>query len=204
MKKQKIVKDFGGIVKVNDDGIRTAEDAEASELDAPLSQVLITHRCIKKRAEKIAENVRKDYKNEIYAVIVLKGAKTFANELFGNLEGMKIKTDYIRAKSYAGTNTTGNVKLLRDLEKNPAGKDILVIEDIIDTGITMDFIKKYLKKKKAKSVRICALFDKPSRRIRKIKIDYLGFKIPDKFVVGFGLDWNEKYRELPFLAVVKE
>lgn len=104
----------------------------------------------------------------------------------------------------ASTESSGVVRILKDLDENIEGKNILIVEDIIDSGLTLSYLYNMLKSRKPASIKICTLLDKPSRRKVKIKVDYLGFEIPDYFVVGYGLDYNEKYRNLPFIGILKE
>lgn len=166
----------------------------------------ISEKKIKTRVRKIAKEVSMDFKNEVNMVIVLKGAKPFAIDLKAELErlGKKVNPFYIKVKSYSGTKTTGKIKVKRDIKSKLYGKDILIVEDILDTGLTLTFLKKYLLRvKKAKSIKIAVLLDKPGGRKIKIKADYIGFKISDLFVVGYGLDFNEKYRELKYVGIFK-
>jgi len=159
---------------------------------------------IKKKVKQIAKTISK-YHKEVNFVTVLTGAKYFSKDLKKELRnlGVKVTEDFIKVKSYVGTNSTGKITIIKQLKNPIKGKDILIVEDIIDTGLTLYFLKKYLQNK-AKSVRICAFLDKPSRRKKKVKIDYCGFKVPDKFIVGYGLDYNEKYRELKYIGVLVE
>lgn len=165
---------------------------------------------INKKVKELAKKVYKDYKkyNELNLITVLTGAKYFSKEFIREIKkiGMKNVTEkFVKLKSYSGTETTGKVRVVKDVKRNISGKHVLIMEDIVDTGLTLSFLKNYLlKKKKAKSVKICSFLDKPSRRIKKIKISYLGYKVPNKFIVGYGLDFNEKYRELKYIGVLVE
>jgi len=169
----------------------------------------ISQEKINKKVKELAKRVYKDYKkyNELNLVTVLTGAKYFSKDFIREIKKLGIKKvteKFVKLKSYSGTETTGKVRIVRDV-KNIAGKHILIIEDIVDTGLTLSFLKKYLlQKRKAKSVKICSFLDKPSRRQKKIKIDYLGYKVPNKFIVGYGLDYNEKYRGLRYIGVLVE
>ena len=154
----------------------------------------------------IAREISKSSK-KLFAIVVLTGARTFFNDLNRALEynGVAVEYDEIKLNSYSGTQSTGKVSIQMDVSKDIEGKNVFIIEDIIDTGRTISFLKDYLlHEKKASSVKICALFDKPSRREVKIKIDYAGFEVPNEFIVGFGMDYKGKYRELPFVGVLRE
>ena len=157
---------------------------------------------IKQLAKKIAKN------NELNFLTVLIGAKTFSKQLqkeIKKLKKIKITNSEIKLKSYYRTKSTGKIKLVKNIKQNLKNKDIIIIEDIVDTGLTLHFLKSYLKnKKKVRSIKICSLLSKPSRRKKNINIDYLGFKIPDKFIVGYGLDYNGKYRKLKYIGVINE
>lgn len=200
------ITDFGEIIKVNSQGVRLKGEKLSTVF--PGVRTLITERCIEKRVENIADQIVKDYKGDIYCVVVLQGGMIFFSDLSREMAKNKSKKQIIyttiKAKSYEGTKSTGNVKIEHDCG-DVAGKDVLIVEDIIDTGITMDALIKYLKEvKKAKSVRLCAILNKPSRREKEVKIDYEGFQIPDLFVVGYGLDYNQQYRCLPFVGVISK
>ncbi len=164
----------------------------------------IQEKKINKKVKQIAKKISKDYK-EVNFVTVLTGAKYFSKHLKSELRklGVKVNEDFIKVKSYVGTKSSGKIKVIKKLKKPITNKHILIIEDIIDTGLTLYFLKKYLQKK-SKSVKICAFLDKPSRRKKRVKVDYYGFKVPDKFIVGYGLDFNEKYRELKYIGVLVE
>ena len=166
---------------------------------------LIPEKEIQDKVEEIAKNIAKDYKDKVIFVTILKGAKTFCYDLIKTIKkisDLKIENYFVKLSSYGDkTETSGEVKIEKDIEEDLEGKDILIIDDIVDTGLTLSFLKKYLlETKKAKSVKICALLDKPSRRKIEVEIDYKGFEIPNKFVVGYGIDYAEKYRELPYVA----
>ena len=170
-----------------------------------VKKILISENKIKKKVKVLAGKIARDYKKNIYCVSILKGAVVFLSDLSRELskKGISTEFNFMKVSSYSGTKTTGKVKIELDVN-NAKGKNVLIVEDIVDTGITLDYVKKHLLKKGAKSVKICALMDKPSRRIKKIKIDYLGFTIPNYFIVGYGTDYNEKYRNLPFVGILKE
>jgi hypoxanthine phosphoribosyltransferase len=137
-------------------------------------------------------------------VSVLKGSLPFMADLMRAIE-IPLQIDLMEVSSYGGatTETSGLVRILKDLSSSIAGRDVLIVEDIIDTGLTLNYLLRYLRGKNPRSLRICALLDKPARRLVEISIDYLGFTIPDEFVVGYGLDFGEFYRNLPFIGVLR-
>lgn len=166
--------------------------------------VLLTEKEIKKKVKELAKRVSLDYKEEeVIMVGVLKGAFVFLSDLMRKVK-FPVKVDFMAVKSYRGTETTGKVKVLLDLREDVRGKNVLIVEDIVDTGITLNAVKRILERRKPKSLRICALLDKKERRVIDVKVDYIGFAIPNKFVVGYGLDIEGKYRNLPHVAVLKE
>jgi hypoxanthine phosphoribosyltransferase len=162
---------------------------------------------IDEKVREIAQSVVDNSGNELAIVTVLTGAKTFANDLIkeiNNLSDMTITNNFVKVSSYSGTESTGKIKMEKDVD-NLEGKDVLIVEDVVDTGLTLKFLKDYLMGVKgAKSVKICSLLDKPSRRKLHLDIDFVGFEVPDKFIVGYGLDYNQQFRELPFIGFLKE
>lgn len=168
-------------------------------------KTLINEEKLHKRIEEIASQVEKEYKNkEITLICILKGSVFFTIDLAKQING-DVRLEFIRVSSYGeGTESTGEIKMKLDLKDSIQGKDVIVVEDIIDTGRTLSYLIEYLKMKKPNSVKLCALLDKPDRRIQQVNVDYTGFQIPDKFVVGYGLDCNEKYRNLPYIAYIEQ
>ncbi len=165
---------------------------------------LISKEKIEKRIEELAEEISKDYEGKsIEFIVVLKGAAIFAVEL-----AMKVKPnvrfDFIEISSYSGTESTGVLKVNKDLKADIEGKDVLIVEDIIDTGRTLSYLKDYLRSKKPNSLRICTLVNKPSRRIIDVPIDYNGFDIEDKFIVGYGFDIDGDYRNMPYIGYIEK
>ena len=136
---------------------------------------------------------------------VLSGAVVFFSDLVRGLDtGAKLFFDFVKLRSYSGKESSGRVELALDVSVDLAGRDVIVVEDIIDTGRSLFFLADYLlKEKKAASVRLCCLLDKPSRRVSDVRADFVGFEIPDLFVVGYGLDYDQHYRNLPYVAVVR-
>ena len=161
---------------------------------------LYSQREIKKRVKELALSISKDYKNEELILIgVLKGSFVFLSDLARYLS-IPVKLDFVRLASYgSNSQSQGKIRLTKGLELPVRDKHILVVEDIVDSGLTLKFLKEFLNKENPKSVRICALIDKNERREVTIKIDYCGFSIPQGFIVGYGLDFDEQYRHLPNL-----
>ena len=168
-------------------------------------EVLYTHDEIVSACKRIAKQINEDYKDKRPMLIgLLKGAVPFMSELIKHLDGY-VEIDFLKASSYNGTNSTGEVKLINHVFSNIEGKDIIFVEDIIDTGLTLDVVMKEYMKKGAKSIEVATLLDKAERRaVNTVKPKYIGFDVPNKFVVGFGLDYNELYRNLPYIGVLKE
>lgn len=168
-------------------------------------KTLINEETLHKRIDEIAKQIEEEYKDkEIILICILKGSVFFTVDLAKRING-NVKLEFIRVSSYGeGTKSTGEIKMKLDLKDSIQGKDVIVVEDIIDTGRTLSYLIEYLKMKKPNSVKLCALLDKPERRIKKVEVDYTGFQIPDKFVVGYGLDCNEEYRNLPYIAYIEE
>ena len=166
--------------------------------------VLINESRLNKRIEEIAEEIEKDYKDEeIVFIGILKGAVPFMWELAKRIKN-SVTFEFIEVSSYEGTESTGKIKINKDITNSIKDKNVVIVEDIIDTGRTLTFLKEYIQEKGAKSIKIATLLSKPSRRIMDLDVNYIGFKIEDKFVVGFGLDYNQKYRNLPFIGYIEE
>lgn len=165
-------------------------------------KVLLPAGRIRRRVKYLADKVSKDYAGkELTVVSVLKGSVIFFSDLIRHMK-INCGIDFVSVASYKGTRSTGRVKFLSDLREDPAGKHILLVEDIVDSGLTLDFLKKYLLSKKAATVKTCVLLDKKTARKARVKINYRGFVIPDEFVVGYGLDHNEEFRGLPYIGIL--
>ncbi|MGA7678431.1 MAG: hypoxanthine phosphoribosyltransferase [Dehalococcoidia bacterium] len=164
---------------------------------SPQPRVLIPQDKIRQAVAKLAAEIRRDYQGKQPLLIgILKGSFVFMADLVREL-GLPVEVDFVKLSSYgSGTETSGKVKVVQGLKTPIKGRDVLVVEDIVDTGLTVSFLMNYLRKKKPASLRLCALTDKPSRHEVPVTIDYLGFTVPDKFIVGYGIDWNEKFRHL--------
>lgn len=171
-------------------------------MTSDIEKILYTEKEIHSRVQEMGEEISKEY-SEIYSVGILKGASIFYADLVRAVK-IPVMLDFMMVSSYGAESvTSGKVDIKKDLERDISGKDLLLVEDIIDTGITMKCLSKILKDRGAKSVKIAALLSKPDRREVEVDIDYLGFSVPDEFLVGYGLDYAEKYRNLPFIGVLK-
>lgn len=190
-----------------------AETAKTPKIVLPhvsaedVERVLISEEEIYNRVDELSRQIEADYagsKNKLLLLGILKGSVVFMAELMKQIR-LPVEIDFMKVSSYgAGTKSTGNVEIKLDLRRADISEcDILIVEDIIDSGNTLSYLVEYLKLKGAASVRTITLLDKPSRRKVKFEPDYRGFEIPDEFVVGYGLDFDEKYRALPFIGVLK-
>jgi hypoxanthine phosphoribosyltransferase len=176
-----------------------------SEFSNPNLEPLITAEQIQTRVAEMGAEIARDYRDSNPLLIgVLKGALLFLSDLVRAAD-LRLGLEFMAISSYgASTRSSGEVKIVKDLDVPIEGRDILVVEDIVDTGLTLSYLLANLHSRGARSVKLAALLDKWERREREVTIDYLGFKIPDAFVVGYGLDFAERYRNLPFIAVVKD
>lgn len=167
-----------------------------------IEKVLVSEEEIKEICKRLGEQISKDYAGKkLLLVSVLKGAVVFMADIMRNIT-CDCEIDFMAVSSYSGAKTTGVVKFKKDLDINPEGCDILLVEDILDSGITLSYLRGVLLDRHAASIKVCAFLDKPANRQADIKADYVGKVIPDEFVVGYGLDYNEKYRNLPFVGVL--
>jgi len=165
-------------------------------------ETLITEYEIQEKVNELASRISSDYEGKEPVVIgVLKGAWIFMADLVRRLT-LPVRCDFVRLRSYQGTESTGKVEILMDTTRSLEGKDVLIVEDIVDTGITMGYLLKRLRERGVRSVEICALLDKPSRRVVDVSIKYVGFTVPDKFIVGYGLDLDQEFRNLPYIGVI--
>ncbi len=164
-------------------------------------KVLISKEQIENRVKELAKQIRKDYKEKsITAICLLKGSLFLTADLTREIGG-KIYLEFMQLSSYEGENTTGTIKLKKDIDFSEIkGKDVLIIEDIVDTGITLNYTLEHIKKAGANSVKVCTLLNKPSRRKIKVPIDYVGFEIENQFVLGYGMDYDQLYRNLPYIG----
>ena len=172
--------------------------------DRSPSKVLITSEQIQSRIAELAAEIRRDYPENVHIIAVLKGAFVFMADLIRHIEG-NVSIDFMAVSSYAkGTTTSGEVRLLKDLDTALDGKDVLIVEDIVDTGLTMRYLLDNLATRRPASIKLCSLLHKPARTQQKVPIDYLGFTIEDLFVVGYGLDYAQRFRDMPDIAVLNQ
>ena len=164
---------------------------------------LISKESLDKRIAELAEQIDKDYLGkELTIISVMRGAVFFTVELTLKMK-TKLKFEFITISSYEGTDTTGEVTLMTDLRESIEGKDVLIVEDIVDTGRSMKYLLEHLRARNPRTLKVCALASKPERREVEVPIDYLGFEIPNKYVVGFGFDVDNNYRNLPYVAYLE-
>lgn len=166
-------------------------------------RVMFTEEQVNKRIGEVAEIINRDYGDRpLHLICILKGGAVFMCELAKRLI-MPVSFDFMSVSSYGGgTESSGVVRIIKDLDESLEGKDVLIVEDIIDSGRTLAYLIDVLDKRGPKSIRLCTLLDKPSRREKKVHVDYTCFEIPDEFVVGYGLDYDQRYRNLPYIGVV--
>lgn len=169
-----------------------------------IQEILYSEEILSKRIKELASEISTDYRGKDLLIVgILKGSVIFAAELIKNIS-IKCEIDFMAVSSYgSSTETSGVVRILKDLDNSIEGKDILVVEDIVDTGVTLTYLLKYLKARKANSIEIVALLNKQARRKSDLDVKYIGFEVPDGFIVGYGIDYAEKYRNLPFIGILK-
>lgn len=167
-------------------------------------KVMISEEDVDKRIQELGKQISEAYAGkQVHLICVLKGGVFFMCELAKRIT-VPVSMDFMSVSSYGeGTSSSGVVKIAKDLDEPLEGKDVLVVEDIIDSGRTLYYLLEILKKRNPNSMKLCTLLDKPDRRVRGVKVDYVGFEIPDEFVVGYGLDYAQKYRNLPYVGVVE-
>jgi hypoxanthine phosphoribosyltransferase len=175
----------------------TAKSADAQP------EVLVSRERIRRRVRAMARQMERDYKGEnVHLICILKGACIFLADLLRELR-VPVSVDFIAVSSYGkGTLPSGEVRITKDLDASIEDLNVIIVEDILDTGLTLNYLYRILQSRKPRSLRIAALLDKPARRVKEVRVDYIGFKIPDKFVVGYGLDYGEQYRNLPDVCVL--
>ena len=167
-------------------------------------RVLLSEEEVDAKIAELGKQISEDYAGRsVHLICVLKGGVFFTCELAKRIT-VPVSLDFMSVSSYgAGTTPSGVVKIVKDLDEPLEGKDVLIVEDIVDSGRTLSYLMENLRQRKPNSMRLCTLLDKPERRVTDVKVDYTGFNIPDEFVVGYGLDYAQKYRNLPFIGVVE-
>ena len=173
-------------------------------MDYRIEQIISEEEVIE-RIREIGEQISEDYKGEeLFLIGILKGSVPFMADLMRAIT-LDVEMDFMSVSSYgSGTKTSGVVRILKDLDSDIAGKNVLIVEDIIDSGLTLAYLKEYLAKRNPKSIKIVTMLSKPARRKADIEADYTGFVVDDKFIVGYGLDIDQKYRNLPYISWIKE
>lgn len=173
-------------------------------LQNDIKKVLVTHEEIVERSIELGKQITEDYKNNPPLVVaLLRGSVPFLAELIQHID-LDIQYDFMDVSSYDGTESIGDIKIIKDLDSSVKGVDILLVEDIVDTGRTIHSVCEMLMHKGAKSVKVITLLDKPSRRVCHCKADYVGFEVENEFVVGYGMDFNQRYRCLPYIGILKD
>ncbi|PWK16330.1 hypoxanthine phosphoribosyltransferase [Tumebacillus permanentifrigoris] len=169
-----------------------------------VSEVLFTEQAVQDRIRELGAQITRDYEGKNPLIIgILKGATLFMSDLVKRIE-IPVELDFMAVSSYGhSSESSGVVRIIKDLEQSIEGRDVIIVEDIIDTGLTLIYLKNLLQQRKAASVKLVTLLDKPDRHKVDITADYLGFTVPDHFIVGFGLDYAERYRNLPYIGVLK-
>ena len=167
-------------------------------------RVLLTEEEVNKRIREIGEQISKDYAGkQIHLVCVLKGGSFFMCELAKRIT-VPVSLDFMSVSSYGGdSKSSGVVKIVKDLDESLQDKDVLIVEDIVDSGRTLSYLMEMFRDRNPRSLHLCTLLDKPDRRVVDVKVDYTGFTIPDEFVVGYGLDYDQRYRNLPYIGIVE-
>lgn len=167
-------------------------------------KVLVPEEEVDKKIAELGKQISEDYAGkEVHLICILKGGVFFMCELAKRIT-VPVSMDFMSVSSYGdSTSSSGIVKIVKDLDESLEGKDVIIVEDIIDSGRTLYHLMEVLQKRNPKSMRLCTLLDKPERRVKDVKVDYVGFNIPDEFVVGYGLDYAQKYRNLPYIGVVE-
>jgi len=168
-------------------------------------QILIDQASLERRVAELAAEIRRDFgpDRSVHFIAVLKGAFVFLADLVRSMDGPN-SLDFIAVSSYgSGTSTSGEVRLMKDLDRSVEGRDVVIVEDIVDTGLTLSYLQDILQARSPRSLRTACLLSKPSRRKVDVRVEYIGFTIEDHFVVGYGLDFDERYRNLPYIGVLK-
>lgn len=179
-------------------------DADGGRIMDHKISVLISEEDVKKRIQELGEQINKEYEGEaVHLICILKGSVFITCDLAKSIK-LPLTLDFMSISSYGdGTKSSGVVRLMKDLDESIEGKNVIVVEDIIDSGRTLSYLMPLLQERKPKTLKLLAFLDKPERREKQVEVDYVGFTIPDEFVVGYGLDYAQKYRNLPYVGVVE-
>lgn len=174
-------------------------------MNKDVARILVSEEEIIRRSKELGKQITEDYKNKKAPILIalLKGSVPFLAELIKHIE-LDIEYDFMDVSSYEGTESIGDIRIIKDLDRSIRGEHVLLVEDIVDTGRTLKTVTKLMKDKGAVDVKVVSLLDKPDRRVVEIEAEYVGFTIPNEFVIGFGLDFDQKYRNLPYVGVLKE
>ncbi len=174
-------------------------------MNKDLEKILIDQEELQQRIAELGKEISRDYKGkDLLLICVLKGAVLFMSDLVQNID-IPLEMDFMAVSSYGNsTQSSGVVRILKDLDSSIEGKHLLIVEDIVDSGLTLSYLMELLKGRGVESIKVCSLLEKAGRRKAEVNIDYIGFQVPDEFVVGYGLDYAEKYRNLPYIGVLKE
>lgn len=175
-------------------------------MNKEIDQILFSEKVIAEKIEELGKQITSDYheNDEVIVIGVLKGANIFLGDLVRKIN-LPLRIDFMAVSSYGNsTSSSGIVRILKDLDLEIENKHVVIVEDIVDTGLTLKYLTENLRSRKVSSLKICTLLDKPFRRKCDLHIDYVGFEIPDAFIVGYGIDYAEKYRNLPYIATIKE
>jgi hypoxanthine phosphoribosyltransferase len=172
-------------------------------LKRDIARVLLSEQALRNRVRELGRRISKDFRGKkVVLVSILKGSVVFLSDLLRSLE-IPCAVDFMAVSSYVGSESSGVVRVTMDLRESPEGKNIILVEDIIDTGLTLNYLKESLLARRVRTLKVCALLDKPECHRVPVELDYLGFSIPNEFVVGYGLDYAERYRGLPYVGVLK-
>jgi len=182
----------------------TFDDQELLERDPLLDRILISSEDIQRRVAELGREISSDYKDSIPILVsILKGGVVFHADLMRRLSILH-EIDFMSVSSYeGGTQSTGVVQIRKDMDGSSTGRDVILVEDIVDTGLTLDYLRRILGERNPRSLKVCALLNKVDARRIEVPVEYVGFDIPTEFVIGYGLDYDEKYRHLPFIGVMK-
>ena len=174
-------------------------------LEKDIQEILFTEEQLKKRVEELARQIENDYaEKEVMFIGILRGSFVFLADLCRRWVDLPCTLDFMSVSSYGtGTTSSGQIQIIKDLSEDITGRHVIVVEDILDSGNTLHYLLNILEHRHPASVRLCALLDKPERRVKPVELHYCGFSIPDAFVVGYGLDYAERYRSLPYVGILK-